>query len=207
VVTFEDVQLVALVTEQPDAADQFVKHTLGQLESAGSELQDSLRGFLEEGCNAVRTAARFRTHRNTLLRRCAGSSAPKHCSRDRSSTIASRSQSRWKCCAGAARAEHQSGRAREPACEHGLPIAPSRQGDASPSHRTRRWTFCGDFACDPRSGVGDGLHATARVRQAHGRLHEYRFTAVGALRAKSAGAVDAIFECSPLGGVDGTSDA
>jgi DNA-binding PucR family transcriptional regulator len=34
-------------------------------------LQDTVRTFVAEGCNASRTAARFYTHRNTLLRRLA----------------------------------------------------------------------------------------------------------------------------------------
>ena len=68
---FADVQLVALITTNTDRAAEFVKHTLGDLESAGAELQDTVRAFVAEGCNASRTAARLYTHRNTLLRRLA----------------------------------------------------------------------------------------------------------------------------------------
>ncbi|MFI5510691.1 PucR family transcriptional regulator [Mycobacterium sp. NPDC051804] len=68
---FADVQLVALITADTGRAAEFVKHTLGDLESAGAELQDTVRTFVAEQCNASRTAARLYTHRNTLLRRLA----------------------------------------------------------------------------------------------------------------------------------------
>ncbi|MDI3288024.1 PucR family transcriptional regulator [Polyangium sp. 15x6] len=71
IVSFDRVRLVALVTHDPEGADQFVKYTLGDFETASPELRRSLLTFLEEGCNASRTAARLRTHRNTLLRRLA----------------------------------------------------------------------------------------------------------------------------------------
>ena len=68
---FTDVQLVALITADTDRAAEFVNHTLGDLESAGAELQDTVRTFVEEQCNASRAAKRLFTHRNTLLRRLA----------------------------------------------------------------------------------------------------------------------------------------
>jgi DNA-binding PucR family transcriptional regulator len=68
---FTDVQLVALITADTDRAAEFVKHTLGDLESAGTELQETVRTFVDEQCNASRAAARMYTHRNTLLRRLA----------------------------------------------------------------------------------------------------------------------------------------
>ena len=68
---FTDVQLVALITADTDRAAEFVNHTLGGLESAGTELQDTVRTFVEEQCNASRAAKRLYTHRNTLLRRLA----------------------------------------------------------------------------------------------------------------------------------------
>ena len=71
VVSFERVRLVSLVTQNHEGADQFVKHTLGDLESASPEIRSALLTFLDEGCNASRTAARLHTHRNTLLRRLA----------------------------------------------------------------------------------------------------------------------------------------
>ncbi|NMO15669.1 PucR family transcriptional regulator [Pyxidicoccus fallax] len=69
IVSFDDVRLVSLVTQDAEGADQFVKHTLGELESADPELRRALLTFLNEGCNASRTAERLHTHRNTLLRR------------------------------------------------------------------------------------------------------------------------------------------
>jgi DNA-binding PucR family transcriptional regulator len=68
---FTDVQLVALITADADRAAEFVTHTLGDLESANAELQDTVRTFVAEQCNASRAAARLYTHRNTLLRRLA----------------------------------------------------------------------------------------------------------------------------------------
>jgi DNA-binding PucR family transcriptional regulator len=68
---FTDVQLVALITADTDRAAEFVKHTLGDLESAGAELQATVRTFVDEQCNASRAATRLYLHRNTLLRRLA----------------------------------------------------------------------------------------------------------------------------------------
>ncbi|MDH6197647.1 DNA-binding PucR family transcriptional regulator [Mycobacterium frederiksbergense] len=71
IATFTDIQLVALLTADADRAGAFVKHTLGDLESADTELQDTVRVFVNEQCNASRAAARLYLHRNTLLRRLA----------------------------------------------------------------------------------------------------------------------------------------
>ena len=68
---FTDVQLVALITSDTDRAAEFITNTLGELESAGAELQETVRTFVDEQCNASRAAARMFTHRNTLLRRLA----------------------------------------------------------------------------------------------------------------------------------------
>jgi DNA-binding PucR family transcriptional regulator len=68
---FTDVQLVALITTDADRAAEFVTHTLGDLEAASAELQDTVRTFVAEQCNASRAATRLYTHRNTLLRRLA----------------------------------------------------------------------------------------------------------------------------------------
>jgi len=62
---------VYFATADTDAAVEFVKHTLGDLEAAGTELQDTVRTFVASQCNASRAAARLYTHRNTLLRRLA----------------------------------------------------------------------------------------------------------------------------------------
>ena len=66
---FEDIELVSLVTQNPERADQFVKQTLGKLAEAGPEIRAAVLTFVNEQCNASRAAARLYTHRNTLLRR------------------------------------------------------------------------------------------------------------------------------------------
>ncbi|MUL85065.1 MULTISPECIES: CdaR family transcriptional regulator [unclassified Mycolicibacterium] len=68
---FTDVELVALTTADPDRAAEFVSHNLGALEAADTELQETVRVFVNEQCNASRAAARLYLHRNTLLRRLA----------------------------------------------------------------------------------------------------------------------------------------
>lgn len=71
VVSFADVELIALITADPERADRFIKHTLGDFESADAELQRTVLTFVCEQCNASRAAERLFTHRNTLLRRLA----------------------------------------------------------------------------------------------------------------------------------------
>ncbi|MFJ5230840.1 PucR family transcriptional regulator [Kitasatospora sp. NPDC088391] len=66
-----EVELVALLSTDPERADRFVKRTLGALETAPPELADTVSAFLAEQCNATRAAERLFTHRNTLLRRLA----------------------------------------------------------------------------------------------------------------------------------------
>ena len=68
---FAEIQLVALVTADPDRAADFVKQVLGDFETAGAELRGTVRTFIDEQCNASRAAARLYIHRNTLLRRLA----------------------------------------------------------------------------------------------------------------------------------------
>jgi DNA-binding PucR family transcriptional regulator len=68
---FTDVQLVALITADTDRAAEFVNRTLGDLEFAGAELQETVRTFVEAQCNVSRAARRLYAHRNTLLRRLA----------------------------------------------------------------------------------------------------------------------------------------
>lgn len=68
---FTDIELVALITTDADRAAEFVHRALGDFESASAELQDTVRIFVDEQCNASRTATRLYTHRNTLLRRLA----------------------------------------------------------------------------------------------------------------------------------------
>lgn len=71
IAAYEDVELVSLLTQDPERAEQFVKRALGDLESAGRELHDAVSTYLAQGCNVSRAAARLYTHRNTLLRRLA----------------------------------------------------------------------------------------------------------------------------------------
>lgn len=68
---FSDVQLVALITHDPDGADEFITQVLGQLESASVETRTAVLTFVNEQCNASRAAERLHTHRSTLLRRLA----------------------------------------------------------------------------------------------------------------------------------------
>ena len=67
----DEVELVALITHDPEPADRYVKRTLGDLEAAPPEITEAVRVFIAEQCNASRAAARLFTHRNTLLRRLA----------------------------------------------------------------------------------------------------------------------------------------
>jgi DNA-binding PucR family transcriptional regulator len=71
VASYEDVELVALITADPERADRFIKHTLGDFESASPELHRTVLTFVAEQCNASAAAAQLFTHRNTLLRRLA----------------------------------------------------------------------------------------------------------------------------------------
>ncbi len=66
---FTEVELTALVTQDPDGADEFIARVLGDFASAGDELHATVLMFVNEQCNASRTAALLYTHRNTLLRR------------------------------------------------------------------------------------------------------------------------------------------
>lgn len=68
---YEDVELVSLLTQDPERAEEFVKRTLGDLEAADRDLQDAVATYVAEGCSVARTAARLYTHRNTVLRRLA----------------------------------------------------------------------------------------------------------------------------------------
>lgn len=70
-VTFEEVQLAALVTRDEARAEEFVARVLGDLASAPVELRETVRTYLEVLGNASAAAARLFTHRNTVLRRLA----------------------------------------------------------------------------------------------------------------------------------------
>ena len=69
--THEEVELVTLLTADPEGAGDFVRQTLGALEGAGPEITEAVRVFIAAQCNASHAAARLYTHRNTLLRRLA----------------------------------------------------------------------------------------------------------------------------------------
>jgi DNA-binding PucR family transcriptional regulator len=69
VARFDAVELVCLVSQDPDRAQQFVKQTLGGLATAAPDLRAAVLTFVNAQCNASRAAARLYTHRNTLLRR------------------------------------------------------------------------------------------------------------------------------------------
>jgi DNA-binding PucR family transcriptional regulator len=71
VAAFDEVSLVALLTQDPERADHFLAHTLGSLAAADPELKATVRAYIEEQCNAARAAERLYTHRNTVLRRLA----------------------------------------------------------------------------------------------------------------------------------------
>ena len=54
VASFTDTQLISLVTENPERADQFIKDTLGELETASPEVRTAVLAFVTEQCNVSR---------------------------------------------------------------------------------------------------------------------------------------------------------
>lgn len=68
---YTDIQLTALITQDPQAADEFINEVLGEFQSANPQLHTAVLTFIHEQCNTSRTAARLYTHRSTLLRRLA----------------------------------------------------------------------------------------------------------------------------------------
>jgi len=71
VARYDDVQVVALATQDEEAAHGFVERVLGDLAGADVELRETLRTYLAQACNATRTARVLFTHRNTVLGRLA----------------------------------------------------------------------------------------------------------------------------------------
>jgi DNA-binding PucR family transcriptional regulator len=69
IASFRSIQLASLVTENRERADQFIKDTLGELETASPEVRTAVLAFVTEQCNVSRAATKLYTHRNTLLRR------------------------------------------------------------------------------------------------------------------------------------------
>jgi DNA-binding PucR family transcriptional regulator len=68
---YDDVQVVALATQDEERADEFVTRTLGDVAAAPEELRETARAYLREQSNAARTARVLFTHRNTVLTRLA----------------------------------------------------------------------------------------------------------------------------------------
>ncbi|MEN9452721.1 MAG: hypothetical protein RLZZ369_1780, partial [Pseudomonadota bacterium] len=71
IVHFDMVRLVSLMSQDPEATQQFVTHTLGDLSTAEPVLRRTLLTFLSTGCNVTEASALLHTHRNTMLRRLA----------------------------------------------------------------------------------------------------------------------------------------
>jgi DNA-binding PucR family transcriptional regulator len=71
VASYDDVQLVALATQDEERADEFVARTLGEFAAAPPELRETARVYLREQSNTTRTARVLFTHRNTILSRLA----------------------------------------------------------------------------------------------------------------------------------------
>jgi DNA-binding PucR family transcriptional regulator len=68
---YDEVQVVALATQDEERAEEFVARTLGPFASAPAELRETARVYLREDHNAARTARVLFTHRNTVLTRLA----------------------------------------------------------------------------------------------------------------------------------------
>jgi hypothetical protein len=70
---YRDVDLIALLTADPERAQRFVADHLGGLAAQGDETLADLRAtalcYLESGCSLVKTAAALHVHRNTVLYR------------------------------------------------------------------------------------------------------------------------------------------
>ncbi|OBG30286.1 hypothetical protein A5764_19195 [Mycobacterium sp. 852002-51057_SCH5723018] len=75
VVFFDEVQLVELMTSDPESAQLFVRQTLGGLGQAPREVRETLLAFIEENGSVSRVAARQYAHRNTIMRRVARAEA------------------------------------------------------------------------------------------------------------------------------------
>ena len=67
VASYDDVQVVALATQDEERADEFVTQTLGDFATAPAELRETARVYLREQSNTTRTAQVLFTHRNTIL--------------------------------------------------------------------------------------------------------------------------------------------
>lgn len=66
---FDDIALVALATQNEQAARAFVARVLGRLSDAEPDLRETVRVYVREGQSATRAAHALFTHRNTVLNR------------------------------------------------------------------------------------------------------------------------------------------
>lgn len=71
IATYDEVQVVALATQDEQRADEFVRRTLGPLVGAPAELRETLRVYLREDCNTTQAAKALYAHRNTVVNRLA----------------------------------------------------------------------------------------------------------------------------------------
>lgn len=69
VTTYEDIEVVALATQDEGRANDFANRTLGRLATAPSELRETLRTYLRQQCNLTKTATVLFAHRNTVTAR------------------------------------------------------------------------------------------------------------------------------------------
>jgi DNA-binding PucR family transcriptional regulator len=69
--SFQDVQLVALTTQDDESTSEFLARTLGPLAAADPELRETLRVYIREEFSASRAARALFAHRNTILNRLA----------------------------------------------------------------------------------------------------------------------------------------
>jgi hypothetical protein len=73
VTAYRDIDLIALLTADPERAQWFVADHLGKLAAQDDETLADLRAtalcYLESGCSLVKTAAALHVHRNTVLYR------------------------------------------------------------------------------------------------------------------------------------------
>jgi DNA-binding PucR family transcriptional regulator len=69
VTTYEDIEVVALVTQDEVRANDFANRTLGRLATAPAELRETLRTYLRQQCNLTKTATVLFAHRNTVTAR------------------------------------------------------------------------------------------------------------------------------------------
>ncbi|GJP19697.1 hypothetical protein NJB1808e29_01380 [Mycobacterium marinum] len=60
---------VELLTQDLEGVDEFIECTLGEFQSASPVLHATLLTYINQQCNAARTAKALYIHRNTLVHR------------------------------------------------------------------------------------------------------------------------------------------